>query len=195
MANLSKLTLPVKDAITGKVTRQTFDVGGGSGGHTIQNQSGTAMAQRINLKFNNATVVDDATNDVTIVTPTGDPTNFVGTIEEWETLSQAEQDMYDSVDLTDDYTDVTDELEALTYKVNNKVLYFTEVPCSATTGNFATVSNANITTNHVVVSVEYANPSSITSDVTWTTTNGRVTLNGACTSATTCSIVLAEKGN
>jgi hypothetical protein len=74
-------------------------------------------------------------------------------------------------------------------------LYFTSVACAATTGNFATVSNANITANHVVVSVEYANPSAITSDVTWTTANGSVTLNGTCASATTCSIVLVEKDN
>lgn len=74
-------------------------------------------------------------------------------------------------------------------------LYFTSVACAATTGNFATVSNANITANHVVVSVEYANPSAITSDVTWTTANGSVTLNGTCASATTCAIVLVEKDN
>lgn len=74
-------------------------------------------------------------------------------------------------------------------------LYFTSIACAATTGDFATVSNANITANHVVVSVEYANPSAITSDVTWTTANGSVTLNGTCASATTCSIVLVEKDN
>jgi hypothetical protein len=74
-------------------------------------------------------------------------------------------------------------------------LYFTSVACAATTGNFATKSDSNITANHVVVSVEYANPSAITSDVTWTTANGSVTLNGTCASATTCSIVLVEKDN
>ena len=74
-------------------------------------------------------------------------------------------------------------------------LYFTSVACSATTGNFATKSDANITANHVVVSVEYADPSAITSDVTWTTTSGNIKLNGTCASATTCSIVLVEKDN
>lgn len=127
MANLSQLTIPVKNPSTGTVTPQTFNLAGSdSGGHTIQNQSGTAMAQRTNLKFNNATVVDDATNDVTIVTPTGDPTNFVGTIEEWEALSQAEQDMYDSVDLTDDYTDVIDDLENLSTQITTLEDYVNE---------------------------------------------------------------------
>lgn len=74
-------------------------------------------------------------------------------------------------------------------------LYFTSIACAATTGDFATVSNANITANDVVVSVEYANPSAITSDVTWTTANGSVTLNGTCASATTCAIVLVKKDN
>lgn len=40
------------------------------GGHTIINSSGTAMTQRSKLKFSNATVTDDSTNDVTIVNPT-----------------------------------------------------------------------------------------------------------------------------
>lgn len=74
-------------------------------------------------------------------------------------------------------------------------LYFTSVACAATTGNFASKSDSNITANHVVVSVEYANPSAITTDVTWTTASGSVTLNGTCASATTCSIVLVEKDN
>lgn len=74
-------------------------------------------------------------------------------------------------------------------------LYFTSVACSATTGNFATKSDANITANHVVVSIEYANPSAITSDVTWTTASGSVTLNGTCASATTANLVLVKKDN
>lgn len=74
-------------------------------------------------------------------------------------------------------------------------LYFTSVACAATTGNFVSKSDSNITANHVVASVEYANPSAITTDVTWTTANGSVTLNGTCASATTCSIVLVEKDN
>lgn len=74
-------------------------------------------------------------------------------------------------------------------------LYFTSVACAATTGNFATKSDANITANHVVVSVEYANPSAITSDVTWTTASGSITLNGTCASATTCNLVLVKKSN
>ena len=80
-------------------------------------------------------------------------------------------------------------------KFGGGALYFTGVACAATTGNFVTKSNSAITANHVVVSVEYANPSAITTDVTWTTANGSVKLNGTCASATTCSIVLVKKDN
>ena len=54
----------------------TIDTGG-SGGHTILNSSGTAMTQRSKLRFNNATVTDDATNDVTIITPSGISGNYL----------------------------------------------------------------------------------------------------------------------
>lgn len=54
----------------------TIDAGG-SGGHTILNSSGTAMTQRSKLRFNNATVTDDADNDVTIVTPSGVSGNYL----------------------------------------------------------------------------------------------------------------------
>ena len=54
----------------------TIDVGG-SGGHTILNSSGTAMTQRSKLRFNNATVTDDASNDVTIITPSGISGNYL----------------------------------------------------------------------------------------------------------------------
>lgn len=74
-------------------------------------------------------------------------------------------------------------------------LYFTSVACSATTGDFATVSNAAITADHVVSSVVFANPSAITTDVSWTTASGSLTLNGKCTTATTADIVLVKKSN
>lgn len=74
-------------------------------------------------------------------------------------------------------------------------LYFTSVAVSATTGDIATVSNAKITADHVVAEVTWANPSAITTDVTWTTANGSLVLNGTCTAATTAAIVLVKKNN
>lgn len=74
-------------------------------------------------------------------------------------------------------------------------LYFTSVAISATTGDIATVSNAKITADHVLAEITWANPSAITTDVTWTTSNGSLVLNGTCTSATTANIVLVKKNN
>ena len=74
-------------------------------------------------------------------------------------------------------------------------LYFTSVAVSATTGDIATVSDAAITADHVVAEVTWANPSAITTDVTWTTASGSLVLNGTCTSATTAAIVLVKKNN
>lgn len=59
-----------------------------------------------------------------------------------------------------------------------------------------TATDSNITEDHVVVDCVFSNPSAITSDVTWTTYNGYLKLNGVC--ASTCnvsSITLAKAGN
>lgn len=90
---------------------------------------------------------------------------------------------------------ISSQIQTLTDQAANKVLYFTGVACSATTGNFTSYSNAAITANHVVSECVFANPSAITTDVTWTTANGSVTLNGTCTAATTVNLVLVKKDN
>ena len=109
--------------------------------------------------------------------------------------SESAIDDADYIPFYDSSAGATKKIAVSDAKFGGGALYFTSVACAATTGNFATKSDGNITANHVVVSVEYANPSAITSDVTWTTANGSVTLNGTCASATTCSIVLVEKDN
>ena len=87
------------------------------------------------------------------------------------------------------------ELGTTKQALSTQALYFTSVACSATTGNFLTKSDANITADHVVAECTFANPSAITTDVTWTTASGSVTLNGTCASATTANLVLVKKGN
>lgn len=79
--------------------------------------------------------------------------------------------------------------------IENKVLVFASVACTAMIGDFASVSNAAITANHIVVGLEFADPNFVTTDVTWTTAAGSVTLNGTCISATTVDIILAKKDN
>lgn len=74
-------------------------------------------------------------------------------------------------------------------------LYFKDVPCSATTGDFASINNSAITSSHVVTSCIFADSSAITTDVTWTTADSQLTLNGTCTAATTANIILVKKNN
>lgn len=69
-------------------------------------------------------------------------------------------------------------------------VYLTNVACAAMSGDFASVSDASITSDHVVAEIGFANPNAITSNVTWTTADGSITLNGTCAEATTCYIVL-----
>lgn len=97
-------------------------------------------------------------------------------------------------DLATIRSNATDGETAYT-RSTNKVLYYTSVAVSAGTGDIATVSNAAITADHVVTSAVFADPSKITSQVTWTTAAGSLTLNGTCSSATTANIVLIKKDN
>ena len=54
------------------------------------------------------------------------------------------------------------------------------------------VSDANITSDHVVIECVFSNPKAIASDVTWTTSNGKITLNGTMQGETTADIVLGK---
>lgn len=51
---------------------------GGSGGHTIEDSTGTALTQRTNLQFDDLSVTDDSVNDATVVSASGkaDKTNL-----------------------------------------------------------------------------------------------------------------------
>lgn len=89
----------------------------------------------------------------------------------------------------------TGAIKSLSDAAASKVLFLTDVACSAMTGNFATVSNAAITADHIVVDVVWADPSAITTDVTWTTSAGSLVLNGTCASATSATITLIKKDN
>lgn len=76
------------------------------------------------------------------------------------------------------------------------VLFFSGIACSAMTGNFCTKSDANITADHIVAECVFSKPSAITTDVTWTTASGSLTLNGTCTDATcTATVTLVKKDN
>lgn len=101
----------------------------------------------------------------------------------------------DSSTVQQHITDIESEISTIEGTASNKVLYLTNVACSATTGNFVSVSNSAITANHVLAECVFANPSAIATDVDWTTASGSLVLNGTCSSATTANIVLIKKDN
>lgn len=75
-------------------------------------------------------------------------------------------------------------------------LWFTSVAVSAGTAQqIITISDAAITTDYVLVRIEWADPSYITAGYTWTTAAGSFTLSGTATAATTANILLVRKGN
>ena len=57
--------------IDGTTTDIYAPTSGGSSGHTILNDSGTAMTDRSNLQFDDLSVTDDSVNDKTIVSASG----------------------------------------------------------------------------------------------------------------------------
>lgn len=95
----------------------------------------------------------------------------------------------------EDHRHPTDTSRAAAADIADKVLYLTSVAISATTGDIASVSNAAIDSDHVVAECVFADPSAITTAVTWTTGTGTLVLNGTCASATTANIVLIRKDN
>ena len=120
-----------------------------------------------------------------------------------QTLTNETYKTDDSTETTiadDDYIPFYDSSAQTTKKISKAnanfggggALYFTGIACSALTGDFATISNANITANHVVAECVFADPVAITTDVTWTTTSGSLVLNGTCSAATTVNVVLVE---
>ena len=77
----------------------------------------------------------------------------------------------------------------------NKTLFFPNKDVTATTGNILVLNDSRITADHIVTEVVWGNSSYITSDVTWTTAAGSLTLNGTCTTATTVTVTLVKKDN
>ena len=131
------------------------------------------------------------------------PTNHAANTD---TYGKGTDTNYGHVKLTDSLADTTTAATgglALSAKagsdlkdaINDEILYFTGQTVSATTGDILTISNAKITADYVLLECTFANPSYITTDLTWTSTSGSFKLNGTCTTATTANITLGKKGN
>jgi hypothetical protein len=140
---------------------------------------------------------------VTIASPTnGQVLKYNSTTQKWENGSLGTAANKDATSvITSGSTDLIEAgavytaNQTLTNQIRDKVLYLTGIACSATTGNFVSYSNSAITADHVVAECVFASPSAITTDVTWTTASGSLTLNGTCSTATTVNVVLVKKDN
>lgn len=131
-------------------------------------------------------------------TPLMDGTGAVGTSAKYareDHVHPSDTSKQDTIsDLATIRSNATDGETAYT-RSTNKVLYFTSQAVSATTGDIATISDSAITADHVVTSAVFADPSYITTQVTWTTSSGSLVLNGTCTAATTVNVILIKKDN
>lgn len=87
------------------------------------------------------------------------------------------------------------EASASAAQVSDFCLLFKDQAVTATTGDIATITDSRITENHVVVECVWGNSSAITTDVTWTTSVGKLVLNGTCSTATTVTVTLVMKQN
>ncbi len=74
----------------------------------------------------------------------------------------------------------------------NTMYYPSQTVNVASNAEMFRITDASITTQTVVVEVTFANPSYVTSDVTWTSYDGYIAFNGTCTTATTANVTLGN---
>jgi hypothetical protein len=147
-------------------------------GHTIKDGTDTGYTQRTNLKFNDVTIADDSTNDVTIVTPTPytagdkiDITNhvvstdetvkgtFIGTKAEWAAVPSADKAKYEIVNLTDDEVNPITIVDSVTdgnmNPVTSNAVYdnlINKVDLDNFTRTFRGSTSSGLTTNEIDLS-------------------------------------------
>lgn len=85
---------------------------------------------------------------------------------------------------------VTEQLNSLNGALTN--LKMLKITTSSFSSLPQTISNAKITANHEVVNSVLSNLSAITSDITWTTANGSITLNGTISGSTSITLYLMK---
>ena len=77
---------------------------------------------------------------------------------------------------------------------NAQVMYYYQQPVNtATDAEIFRITNSKINTDTVVLECTFADPSYITSDVTWTSYDGYIAFTGTCMTATTANVTMAYK--
>lgn len=96
----------------------------------------------------------------------------------------------------DDQTDLKNAFDAVQGQFSKEILYFYQQGISAATNaEIFRITNAAITEDTVVLECTFANPTYITTDVTWTSYEGYIAFTGTATAATTANVTLGTKGN
>jgi hypothetical protein len=85
---------------------------------------------------------------------------------------------------------------ANTFQDADRQLWFSSVAVSAGTNQqILQISSADITDNHVLAWITFADPEYITGAGSWASIAGSFTLTGTATAATTANVLLVRKGN
>lgn len=116
-------------------------------------------------------------------------TTAITTAESWTPAHWTETNIGNELE------SIKDDVSDLNTAATSKVLYFTSVAVMGKTGDIVDFSNAAITNEHVLAECVFANPSTITTIITWTTVAGNLKLNGTATGSTTVNVVLVKKDN
>lgn len=87
----------------------------------------------------------------------------------------------------------SDPWKNLIIEPSGTTMYFpSQTVNTASNAEIFRITDGAITTQTVVVECTFASPSSITSDVTWTSYDGYIAFYGTCTSATTADVALGN---
>lgn len=77
-----------------------------------------------------------------------------------------------------------------------EIMYFYQQTVNAASNaEMFRITNANVTTDTVVLECTFAAPANITSNVSWTSYSGYIAFTGTCTAGTTANVTLGKKGN
>ena len=99
--------------------------------------------------------------------------------------------------LTTTATDLSGAVNELDADITAKGVryYASQTVNVASNAEMFRITNASITTDTVVLECVFANPTYITTDVTWTSYSGYIAFTGTCTTATTANVTIATKVN
>lgn len=99
--------------------------------------------------------------------------------------------------LTTTATDLSGAVNELDADITAKGVryYASQTVNVASNAEIFRITNASITTDTVVLECVFADPSYITSDITWTSYSGYIAFTGTCTTATTANVTIATKVN